>query len=167
MDKLQSKTLKMIYNNQLKLVDCPKNAKYDECIEIALELFNIAPRFKEFIQISNDCGQIFEKHTFEYYNLIFPNPEIIFFIKIDYEKFKKQQKKKQRKPFSEISIKRKRFDENEKVSIRNNNNYFREESLYEVLSNKSSEEPATKKRKISGSKSKKTWWHLLLNKLFD
>ncbi|XP_055845726.1 uncharacterized protein LOC129911808 [Episyrphus balteatus] len=160
----QTKTLKMMYKNRFKYIDCPRNAKYEECIEIALDRFNIPEKNKKFIQISNEFNNIFDEQTFEYYNLLFPNPEIIFFIKIDCEGLKNKKQTTKRKPLGELNIKRKRCSVNGGLSGQIQNNCS--EEIYEI-ERQNSDEPPTKKSKLFFDKPKTSWWNLFLNKLFD
>ncbi|XP_055915648.1 uncharacterized protein LOC129948569 [Eupeodes corollae] len=141
---IQNKTLKMMYNDHLEYIDCPKNAKYEECIEIALERFEIPSKFKEFTKVSNECSEIFEKSTFEYYNLLFPSPAIIFYLNIDNNEVDNKHSE-EREPFGKLfNNKRKYCDENYGVPVTRQNCFIG--SLPET---QFSEEPANKKYKSS------------------
>ncbi|XP_055842688.1 uncharacterized protein LOC129909637 [Episyrphus balteatus] len=144
----QIKTLKMMYNDQLEYIDCPWNANYEKCIEIALKRFEIPSKFKKSIQIYNDFDEIFEKHTFEYYNFLFPSPATIFSLKIDEEEIKNQQPgEEKREPLDKLTNKRKRrCNENHGVPVTRQNCFFG--SLL-GFGTESSEEPISKKHKLS------------------
>lgn len=115
------KTLKMMYSGNLEHITCPIKAKYEECIEIAREHFEIPTEFRNHIQISNGSRYIFEKYTFDYFNLLFPSPEIIFHIKIDYSGALSSMDADKRTPFTNMHNKRRNSEEHEGVPVTRQN----------------------------------------------
>ncbi|XP_055912871.1 uncharacterized protein LOC129946645 [Eupeodes corollae] len=123
MAQQKTKTLKMMYSGNLEHISCPIKAKYEECIEIARERFEIPEEFKNYIQISNGSRYVFGKHTFEYFNLLFPNPEIIFHIKLDYNGLlgTLDSDSEERTPFTKLNNKRRNTDDHEGVPVTRQN----------------------------------------------
>ncbi|XP_055842297.1 uncharacterized protein LOC129909260 [Episyrphus balteatus] len=152
----QTKTLKMMYSGNLELISCPIKAKYEECIEIACQRFEIPFEFKNHIQISNGSRYIFEKYTFEYFNLLFPSPEIIFYIKLDYNGLLGTlgSESDDRVPFTKLHNKRRISIEYEGVPVTRQNCFIGSLDGNNDANTESSEEPKPKKQRIIVTTSK-------------
>lgn len=77
-----------------------------------MELFNIPKECTPLLKISNENGYIFEPKLFEYFILLFPRPEITFYLRLDYASNKVSTSKDERPyPFgySKLNTKRQRY----------------------------------------------------------
>ncbi|KAM7349140.1 companion of reaper [Cochliomyia hominivorax] len=79
-------SIKMSYKGLTRLITSDNKFQYDELIETVVEKFNINDKYKLAIEFYDEHGNKYNKDTFEYLLLLFPNPQKIFFIRMDASK---------------------------------------------------------------------------------
>ncbi|EDW78226.1 uncharacterized protein Dwil_GK16314 [Drosophila willistoni] len=100
--------IKISYQNELSSLVYKSGSTYEEVIAQAASHFGI-PEDEQFaLVLSNGKGgYIFEPRLFEYFILLFPSPEIVFHLRVDYQKLRRGVNK---------AIKRKRQEDEESAS---------------------------------------------------
>ncbi|XP_037943190.1 uncharacterized protein LOC119676039 [Teleopsis dalmanni] len=82
MEKVKN-CLKMTYCGLTRYLICEVNCSYEDIIEKILNQFDIPKEYGSSILITNGNGYIFNKDSLLYFLVLFPSPEITFFIRLD------------------------------------------------------------------------------------
>ncbi|XP_068141222.1 uncharacterized protein Corp [Drosophila tropicalis] len=100
--------IKISYQNELSSLIYKSGSTYEEVIAQAASHFGI-PEDEQFaLVLSNGKGgYIFEPRLFEYFIILFPSPEIVFHLRVDYQKLRRGVNK---------AIKRKRQEDEESAN---------------------------------------------------
>lgn len=80
---MASNCLKISYKGLTRHIMCDLKFQYNELLKIIMDTFNIATTDKLAIEFYDEQGHKYNKETFEYFLLLFPNPQKIFFIRLD------------------------------------------------------------------------------------
>ena len=83
--------LKISYKGLTRYIVCDLKFQYDDLLDIVLDKFNINRDYKLAIEFYDEQGHKYNKDTFEYFLLLFPNPKKIFFIRLDSAKLQTTQ----------------------------------------------------------------------------
>lgn len=78
--------VKISYKGLTRLIVSDTKFLYDELITTVMDKFNISAKYKLAIEFYDEQGNKYNKDTFEYFLLLFPNPQKIFFIRMDASK---------------------------------------------------------------------------------
>ncbi|XP_037809469.1 uncharacterized protein LOC119602169 [Lucilia sericata] len=78
--------VKISYKGLTRQVLCDTKFQYDELLLTVMDKFNINKNHKLAIDFYDEQGHKYNKDTFEYFLLLFPNPQKIFFIRLDSSK---------------------------------------------------------------------------------
>ncbi|KAI8128005.1 hypothetical protein FF38_08570 [Lucilia cuprina] len=78
--------VKISYKGLTRQVLCDTKFQYDELLSTVMDKFNINKNHKLAIDFYDEQGHKYNKDTFEYFLLLFPNPQKIFFIRLDSSK---------------------------------------------------------------------------------
>lgn len=78
--------LKISYKGLTRNIICDTKLGYEVILNTVMEKFNISINYKIAIEFYDEHGYKYNKDTLEYFLLLFPNPQKIFFIRFDSSK---------------------------------------------------------------------------------
>ncbi|XP_075157551.1 companion of reaper [Haematobia irritans] len=78
--------LKISYKGLTRNVICDTLLRYEDIVGKIIEAFDLTNIHRAAIQIYDEQGSKFDKEVFEYFLLLFPNPQKLFFIRLDNSK---------------------------------------------------------------------------------
>uniref|UniRef100_W8BMG2 Uncharacterized protein n=2 Tax=Ceratitis capitata TaxID=7213 RepID=W8BMG2_CERCA len=78
--------IKVCYRKQITNINYEATNRYEQIIKLIIQRFNIPPAHEAALLISTENGRIFEKQQFDYFLTLFPNPNITFYIRYDYNR---------------------------------------------------------------------------------
>ena len=97
--------LKISYKGLTRYIACDLKFQYDDLLNIVVDKFNIPLDYKSAIDFYDELGHKYNKDTFEYFLMLFPNPKKIFFIRLDSTKMQTtQQQHNDRMPFGKSKV---------------------------------------------------------------
>ncbi|XP_022230496.2 uncharacterized protein LOC111079576 [Drosophila obscura] len=99
--------LKICFQGETSFIICETGNSYEEVIVQAMARFGIPETQKEALLLTNGKGYIFEPQLLEYFLLLFPCPEITFYLRLSWQKLRRGHS------LASQSIKRKRHTDQE------------------------------------------------------
>ncbi|XP_017485816.1 PREDICTED: uncharacterized protein LOC108374338 [Rhagoletis zephyria] len=78
--------LKVSYRKQLSIINYEPTNRYEQIIKLIIQRFNIPATHERALLVSTENGRIFDRLLFDYFLTLFPNPNIIFYIRYDYNR---------------------------------------------------------------------------------
>ncbi|XP_013118073.1 uncharacterized protein LOC106095384 [Stomoxys calcitrans] len=75
--------LKISYKGLTRNIICDALLRYEDIVSKIMETFDLTNIHRAAIQIYDEKGSKFDKDVFEYFLLLFPNPQKLFFIRLD------------------------------------------------------------------------------------
>ncbi|XP_005178962.1 uncharacterized protein LOC101898991 [Musca domestica] len=76
-------TLKVSYKGLTRNIECDSTLPYEDVVSKVMETFDLRHIQRNAIQLYDEHGAKYDKEIFEYFILLFPNPQKLFFIRVD------------------------------------------------------------------------------------
>ncbi|XP_030378695.1 uncharacterized protein LOC115627215 [Scaptodrosophila lebanonensis] len=81
--------LKISYQGELNFIICDAGQSYMEIMALASFRFNIPTQQRRGLVLTNGQGYVFEPKLFECFLLLFPCPEMVFYLRLDWNKLRR------------------------------------------------------------------------------
>ncbi|KAL7745359.1 hypothetical protein ACLKA6_015376 [Drosophila palustris] len=81
--------LKISFRGEVGFIICETGSSYEQIISQASARFNVPESQRVGLVLTNDQGNVFEQQLLEYFLLLFPCPELMFYLRIDWQKLRR------------------------------------------------------------------------------
>ncbi|EDV99557.1 uncharacterized protein LOC6565338 [Drosophila grimshawi] len=81
--------LKISFQGEVGFVICEAGSSYDQIITQACARFHIADIQRAGLKLTNGQGYVFEQQLLEYFLLLFPCPELLFYLRLDWQQLRR------------------------------------------------------------------------------
>ncbi|XP_073833862.1 companion of reaper [Musca autumnalis] len=76
-------SLKVSYKGLTRNIECDTVLPYEDVVSKVIETFDLTHIQRNAIQLYDEHGAKYDKEIFEYFILLFPNPQKLFFVRLD------------------------------------------------------------------------------------
>ncbi|XP_034476703.1 uncharacterized protein LOC117783408 [Drosophila innubila] len=81
--------LKISFQGEVGFIICETGSSYDQIIGQVCARFNVPASQRAGLVLTNGQGYVFEQQLLEYFLLLFPCPELIFYLRMDWQKLRR------------------------------------------------------------------------------
>ncbi|XP_064555859.1 uncharacterized protein Corp [Drosophila montana] len=81
--------LKISFHGEVSFVICEAGSSYEQIIAQACARFHIPEAQRAGLVLTNGQGYVFEQQLLEYFLLLFPCPELLFYLRLDWQKLRR------------------------------------------------------------------------------